>query len=515
MSYSKHFSTKSTPQNEPIPGSNQIANNAGGFGFEISEEKQLERFLVLGSEGRTYYTSEAKLTKDNATKIVSLIQKDGIKVVQKILEMRDRVPKNQTLTFTLALVTTFGNQEAKQAAYRAIQHVCTTSTQLFDFVQNIQDLRGWSRGLRNGVAKFYTERNDSQLAYQLVKYRQRNGWTHSDVLRLAHAVPGNPTINQLLRYAVGKTTAEETGSRLVQAFAKAQTMTSGQELAKHILSEKLSWEMVPTEMLKNNDVQLALLQHMPSMALVRNLGRMTATGLLEGNSETIKLVVKKLAESAENLHPFTLLNALKVYSQGHGDKGSLSWNTNQKVVDALDSAFEASFGTLKGTGKNILLGIDISGSMSAPVLKTSLTAREVAAAMMLATLKSEPNAEVVWFDTKLHSVKAGARTSYQDILEKMPHGGGTDLSLPMLHALATKQKYDAIVTYTDNETWSGNQHPVQAYDKYKKTVNNNVKGVLVCSAANNISVLPESDLSTLGTAGFDSAVPELITNFIK
>ena len=28
-----------------------------------------------------------------------------------------------------------------------------------------------------------------QLAYQLVKYRQRDGWTDADVLRLAHPCP--------------------------------------------------------------------------------------------------------------------------------------------------------------------------------------------------------------------------------------------------------------------------------------------------------------------------------------
>jgi len=40
-----------TPQSLPIPGRDMVANNAGGFVFKLDEWKQLDRFLILGSEG--------------------------------------------------------------------------------------------------------------------------------------------------------------------------------------------------------------------------------------------------------------------------------------------------------------------------------------------------------------------------------------------------------------------------------------------------------------------------------
>ncbi len=41
---------------------NETINNAGGIVFRINHWKQLNRFLIIGSEGGTYYVKEKKLT---------------------------------------------------------------------------------------------------------------------------------------------------------------------------------------------------------------------------------------------------------------------------------------------------------------------------------------------------------------------------------------------------------------------------------------------------------------------
>ncbi|HVH97813.1 MAG TPA: hypothetical protein VM869_03855, partial [Enhygromyxa sp.] len=61
----KHFSRRSTPQSEPA-SPKQAPNNAGGYSFVLDDRARLERFLILGSEGGTYYVSERALTIDNA-----------------------------------------------------------------------------------------------------------------------------------------------------------------------------------------------------------------------------------------------------------------------------------------------------------------------------------------------------------------------------------------------------------------------------------------------------------------
>ena len=66
MRYLKQFKTRFTPQSQPIPGSGQVANNAGGVAWQLDDWKRLDRFLILGSAGGTYYVNERQLTKQNA-----------------------------------------------------------------------------------------------------------------------------------------------------------------------------------------------------------------------------------------------------------------------------------------------------------------------------------------------------------------------------------------------------------------------------------------------------------------
>ena len=54
---SKHFATRlrrlTTPQAEPMPGTNQVPNSAGGYTWAVDKWARLDRFLILGTEGGT------------------------------------------------------------------------------------------------------------------------------------------------------------------------------------------------------------------------------------------------------------------------------------------------------------------------------------------------------------------------------------------------------------------------------------------------------------------------------
>ncbi|OBH07775.1 hypothetical protein A5695_02490 [Mycobacterium sp. E1747] len=58
-------STRRTPQSEQSDP-RQKRNAAGGYTFLADVETRLHRFLTLGTEGGTYYTSAKDLTADNA-----------------------------------------------------------------------------------------------------------------------------------------------------------------------------------------------------------------------------------------------------------------------------------------------------------------------------------------------------------------------------------------------------------------------------------------------------------------
>jgi 60 kDa SS-A/Ro ribonucleoprotein len=59
--------TGPTRQDRPIPGrqADMAANNAGGYSFQLDRWARLDRFLVLGTDGGTFYVGERDLTVDN------------------------------------------------------------------------------------------------------------------------------------------------------------------------------------------------------------------------------------------------------------------------------------------------------------------------------------------------------------------------------------------------------------------------------------------------------------------
>lgn len=517
----KNYSSNITNRNQQQPAfgrTDMVKNDAGGYGFEVTPQERLERFLLIGSEGGTYYVGEQKLTEDNAKNILNMIKSDGSQVVQTVVDfaVNRRAPKADAGLFVLALAASFGDQTTKNAAYQAVTSVAQNSTQLFTFLANIQNLRGWSRGLRKAVARFYTGKSIDKLAYQIVKYRNRAGFTHRDALRLAHASTTDAARNELFKYAVGKLTEAESTNTLVQTFGKAQT-AKGKDLVSLIDSAKLTWEMIPTSELNDPEVLKALLPNMQLTALVRNLNRFAKAGLTKGNSPTTKAIVAKLTDKefvGSNMHPVNVINSLLTYQSGRGVKGDSTWEVNQNIVDALHDTFDLALKSITPTGKKILIGVDISGSMNAAVGGMQMTASQVAQVLANVMLKSEKNAEMVWFDTNIVPTRLGRKSSIQEVLRNSPSGGGTDCAQPIVYAANNLESYDAILILTDTETWAGRKHGFEVLASYRKNVNRDVKIIEVALEASGNTTMPSDDKNLLRVVGFDASVIDVINAYL-
>ena len=199
-----HLNADKTPQSEPVPGKDMVPNSAGGFAFALDDWARLDRFLILGSEGGTYYANERKLTLDNADALKRAIAADGVRAVSRIAEISEsgRAPKNTPAILALALCAEVGDGATKTAAYRAVNRVCRTGTHLFEFAAAKKSLGGaFGAGMRRAVGRWYTGKSADQLAYQVVKYRNRAGMTHRDLLRLARP-DGTPQTDAILCWCV-------------------------------------------------------------------------------------------------------------------------------------------------------------------------------------------------------------------------------------------------------------------------------------------------------------------------
>jgi 60 kDa SS-A/Ro ribonucleoprotein len=521
------FNTRTTPQSEPIPGSTQVANSAGGFAWELSVWGKLDRFLVLGTEGGTFYVKEGPLTIENATAVGQAIDTDGLRVVARVVEISTagRAPKNDAALFVLAMAASLGQPEVRKAALEALPRVARTGTHLFHFIGYVEGFRGWGRGLRRAVGDWYNAKAPDALAYQLIKYQQRDGWSHRDALRLAHPKPASPTHGTLYRWAVGKAEApciESTDVPLLEAYLAVQATKSESQVIKLVTEQKLPREALPTEWLKSRKVWEALLADMPMEALVRNLATMTRVGLLTPGSDASKLVAARLRDGERlrkaRLHPVKLLAALITYQAGRGQRSKGDgWEPVTAVVDALDAAFYLSFGNVEPSNKRLVLGLDVSGSMASGDVSgvPGLTPRVAAAAMALITAATERDCELMAFSDAFVKLSISPRQRLDDVVKTM-NGmsfGATDCALPMLWALERKIKADTFVILTDSETWFGKVHPAQALQQYREQMGINAKLVVVGMVANKFTIANPTDPGMLDVVGFDTAVPQLISDF--
>ena len=508
-------------QQQPIPGQKMVKNNAGGYSFTISDKERLERFILLGSDDGTYYATEDKLTFDNATFAIDYIKRDSLEALNVLLSVTSehRAPKYNAILFVYALIITFSDDTVRKQAYDNIADICHTPTHLFQLLTYLKPLRGWSRGLRNGVAKWYLSRSNDKLAYQLVKYRSRSGYTHRDVLRLCHAKTDEPTKNNILKYAVGKMKSTEGLIHpQINAFEFMQdkeldwTGTSLTYILDTIKTVGMTWEMIPTERLNNTEVLKAILDEMPYTALLRNLNRYSYNNLTDGMTPIVATICAKLRNPI-NAHPVNIVNSMIGYRNGQGDKGCKVWVPNQHILDALHDAYEIATATLTPTNKRILIGVDTSGSMSIPVSGMQMSAGHLSMVLAQTILKSEPKAEAVCFDTCIHHYPFGKRSSLDEVLNHQLSGGGTSCEAPLGYAIANNKVYDAIIILTDNETWAGKTHVYNDWLAYCKHVNTQTKVVeIALTSTPHTNFPPNKDI--LRIVGFDSSVISVLQSFL-
>ena len=524
----KLFHPNATVQSRPIDKA-QLRNNAGGFVWELSSWQRLDRFLILGTEGGSYYATAQTLTVENAENVVQLLAEEGVRVVARVVEVstQGRAYKNDAALFVLALAFTLGDAETKVAAKTALPKVARTGTHLFTFMTYANSMRGWGRGLRRAVAGWYDGKDLSDLAYQVTKYASRDGWTHRDALRLAHPKTEDAERDALYRYITGHgdklNEVKADFAEYIAAVEAVKVETNVQTVVDAVIRHNLPREVLPTEMLREAAVWDALLQRMPMLAMIRNLATMTRVGLLSPMSESADLVAARVTDAERlrkaRVHPVQVLAALMTYSAGHGARGKGTWNPVQQVVDALDQAFYLTFENVQATNKRILLGLDVSGSMTMGEVAgvPGLSPRVASAALALVTAATEPSHAMMAFTGEFVPLNISPRQRLDDVVKLMgglPFGS-TDCALPMQYALKQKLEVDAFVVLTDSETWFDQQHPAQALVEYRTRMGIPAKVIVVGMLGNRFTIADPHDAGMLDVVGFSTDTPTVITDFIR
>lgn len=522
-----------SPQTERTPGrSDEVRNNEGGFVFKVSARDRLERFLILGTDGGTFYVGQKELTKDNVSFVRSMIARDERLVVDTLVDVsvNGRAYQNTPAIFTLALVLTEGQDKAY--AREAVNKVVRTGTHVFEFAEFLSDLGGWGRAKRKALAGWYTDQDAGSLAYQAVKYRQRNGWTHRDVFRVAHPQGVSTSVGNFI---LGKSVNEDS-LEILRAFQRMQDAKSVTDVYNVLDSYKsLPWETIPTQFLKDAGVWKRLFYNgqLNGQALIRNITRLARINAFNDLQFVVDYAARLTDEemiARTRLHPVNFLNASVVHSEGRVDRSyswsmgrNKDWNTVPQIVDALNEGFHLSFKHVEPAGKRTGIFIDTSGSMTQVAMGLDLSCCQVSAAIAMTIARTEPMHVIKGFSSGrygrvndgLQDLNITAKTPLAQAVREAQNAnwGSTDCSLPMVWAKEHGVELDTFVVITDNETYAGRIKPFQALKRYRKDTGIDARLAVLGVSSTGFTIADPSDRGMMDFVGFDSNAPRALADF--
>jgi len=520
----------STPQNQPLPGreAEMIQGRSGGFAFDAGIWQMLRRCLLVGTAKSTYYAQKQELTEDFVITLKQAIEEDPQRVAQEIVYASDgRAINNSAPIFALTLLSAGQTLEAKRAFKEIFGQVVRTGSHFYEWLAYTKQLRGMGRIVRDAGRAWLSNSDVRGLAYQLLKYQQRNGMSHRDALRLFHLNPPTEEHSALFNWAVkgwAELPTEIPSEALAQVWWWEWLKRNPEQTAEAIRKGRLTHEMAAPIGKMDREAWQLLFEQMPIGALLRNLGSLTELDVLRADAGANLDRVESKLNSRDHLrkgriHPIDLLKALKTYQSGGAlGRSQKNWNPVPRIVDILEKAVTLSFEVTEPTGKVFMHAVDVSGSMSCGVVPSvNLSCCEIATAMALVTAKAECNYMIRGFASDFRDLKITAKDSFGSALAKASNQnfGATDAAVAYEWMIQNRFKADVICFWTDSESWAGRKHPGVALAEYRKKVNPQAKAIYITLTPYGQTLADPQDPNSWDMGGFDPGTPRIIQMIAK
>jgi hypothetical protein len=377
------------PQTIGLPG--QIANNAGGYSFPLPLEQEWMRYLIIGSksDNGSFYQCGGAIATTISKCIMAAVSSPATcaHLIRDIVDVsvNARAPKQEMTMMSLAAAIVFPPDNAcKAQALAAINQVCRIPTHLFMLVQYIRDLsqdkktpgKGFGKGVRRALTEYYTSRNGLELAILVTKYKNREGWTHEDLISLLHINPAE---------------MKDDGGRLVLEWIMKKDKPERKVTAnpaKGIVATTLPAKMERTEFLKR-------LAAIPTPALPQHIA-VAAPALAPAPAPA--LPASKVAVMFEVVHPESPMSGtLKLMIQDNEPLQNVRQTLNDigigtTFVFRFNGSIISSTKTLRdisyNSSKKIYLGAGVE-----PVVEPVTTQTPASAPALAPATESEPESK--------------------------------------------------------------------------------------------------------------------------
>lgn len=268
----------------------------------------------------------------------------------------------------------------------------------------------------------------------------------ADIVKMVHPKPQDAEREALYAWLIDKPHAKKALPPLVRAFEAYKRKPEGSPPDLPLLY---------LTALGLNTTQWKKIALRASWQATRmNLNTFMRHGVFDDKTTTMK-IAKKLTDKNEirraRVFPYQLFAAWKAAN-----------GLPVAIMAALEEAMEHATANVRALPGNIVVAVDVSGSMASPVTghrqgsTTSLRCVDVAALIAASVKRKNPSARILPFDTQVRTVTmsehAGVMTQAQRLAALC--GGGTTVSAPLAQLNAERARVDTLIVVSDNESWA-------------------------------------------------------------
>lgn len=507
-------------------------NEAGGLAYLFSDEHALAQYAVTGTFGNTYYATAG----EQLDKVMEKAKNCESEFIAKLAVYASEEGKMKDVpAYLLAVLAARGETELLKKVFDRV--VGRNVKILLNFVQIIRSgvtgRRSFGTAVKKLIQNWLTSRNGKKLYIASVGHSDPS---LADVIKMTHPFPDSIELGATIAYILDGKFNED----WMLTVNGRTTDYHWNDLPEDIRLFEM-WKRgykdfeipdLPFRSLTNLDLSVddwrEIAENMPWNTLRMNLNMLNRKGVFD-DREFVDKTARRLADAKaikrSCAFPYNLLTA---YQNTTG----LPPQIQNALQDALEVATE-NVPALKG---DVVVAIDVSGSMNSPVTgyghgKPTVTrCVDVAALFASCVLRQNPNAKVWAFDyaggwsihsrTGIYEPHLNPRDSVISNAMKLSKfgGGGTDCSLPFRKVIDDGVAVDSMILISDNQSWagfSGGQAGAQRAWEHIHRKNPGSKLVNIDIQPYYTTQTPDESNAVLNIGGFSDTIWNVIDNFFN
>lgn len=477
-------------------------NSEGAAAYAFGDEHSLAQYAATGCLGTTFYaTAEMELKR-----VLELAFKvDAQFLAQTAIYCRQAAYMKDMPALLCAVLST--RDPAMMAAN--FDRVIDNGRMLRNFVQIIRSGKVGRKSLGSAPKRAIQRWIASRSAEQLFGDSIGESPSLRDVIRLARPKPASKERETLYGYLIGKKVDETLLPPLIRGY---EDFRSGKTTDIPTVSFQFLSNLPLT---KENWRSIARTASWQTTRM--NLNTFARNGVFE-ESECVELVAARLRDPERirqaRVLPYQMLVAFM----------NANSEVPQAIRSALEDALEIATANIPIAEGAAFVCPDVSGSMTSPVTGWRASGSvvrcvDVAALVAASFLRMNPEAQVIPFDERVHSIRLNPRDSIMTnatLLSKLG-GGGTNISAPVARLNALRAKAGLVVIVSDNQSWvDAGRDGTQLMAEWIEFRRRNPGAKLVCldiQPNGNTQAREREDILNVG--GFSDRVFDVIRDFAE